>query len=91
MIGDVEPVSRPLTIDIGIRIDGLAVLMFAMVTFVAMLVHIYSMEYMRGDPRYPRFFAYLSLFCFSMLALLASANIFMVFMCWELVGVCSYS
>jgi len=79
-----------LVIPLGIRIDGLAVIMFVMVTFVASLVHIYSMGYMHGDPRYPRFFAYLSLFCFSMLGLLASANVFMVFMCWELVGVCSY-
>ena len=82
--------TEPLVIPIGIRIDGLSAIMFAMVTFIATLVHIYSMGYMHDDPRYPRFFAYLSLFCFSMLALLASANIFMVFMCWELVGVCSY-
>ena len=79
-----------LVIPLKIRIDGLAAIMFVMVTFVASLVHIYSMGYMHDDPRYPRFFAYLSLFCFSMLGLLASANIFMVFMCWELVGVCSY-
>lgn len=85
-----KPATAPLIIPIGIRIDGLSIIMFSMVTFVAMLVHIYSMGYMHDDPRYPRFFAYLSLFCFSMLALLASANVFMVFMCWELVGVCSY-
>ena len=82
--------TSPLVIPIRVRIDGLSAIMFLMVTFVATLVHIYSMGYMHDDPRYPRFFAYLSLFCFSMLALLASANIFMVFMCWELVGVCSY-
>ena len=64
--------------------------MFLMVTFIATLIHIYSMGYMHDDSRYPRFFAYLSLFCFSMLGLVASANVFMIFIFWELVGVCSY-
>jgi proton-translocating NADH-quinone oxidoreductase chain L len=85
------PVPLPaLSIPLAIHIDGLAVIMFSMVTFIATLIHVYSMGYMSDDPRYPRFFAYLSLFCFSMLGLVASANIFMVFMFWELVGVCSY-
>ena len=79
-----------LSIPLEIRIDNLAAIMFVMVTFIASLIHFYSMGYMKDDPRYPLFFTYLSLFCFSMLALLASANIFMVFMSWELVGVCSY-
>jgi proton-translocating NADH-quinone oxidoreductase chain L len=84
-------VERPaLIIPLGIHIDGLAVLMFAMVSFVATLIHVYSMGYMADDPKYPLFFTYLSLFCFSMLGLVASANIFMVFMFWELVGICSY-
>ena len=61
-----------------------------MVTFIATLIHIYSIGYMHGDVRFPRFFAYLSLFCFSMLGLVASANLFMIFIFWELVGVCSY-
>ena len=83
--------ARPgLAIPLAIHIDGLAAIMFAMVTFIATLIHIYSTSYMEGDPRYPRFFTYLSLFCFSMLGLVASANVFMVFMFWELVGVCSY-
>jgi proton-translocating NADH-quinone oxidoreductase chain L len=80
----------PLSIPLGIYIDGLAVIMFAMVTFIATLIHIYSMGYMSDDPGYHRFFAFLSLFCFSMLGLVASASIFMVFIFWELVGVCSY-
>jgi proton-translocating NADH-quinone oxidoreductase chain L len=54
------------------------------------LIHIYSIGYMRDDPRYPLFFAYLSLFCFSMLGLVASSNVFMIFIFWELVGLCSY-
>ena len=64
--------------------------MFLMVTFIATLIHIYSMGYMHDDPRYPAFFTYLSLFCFSMLGLVASSNVFMIFIFWELVGVCSY-
>ena len=79
-----------LSIPLEIYIDNLAVIMFAMVTFIATLIHLYSMGYMSEDPGYPRFFTYLSLFCFSMLGLVASGNIFMIFMCWELVGVCSY-
>ena len=64
--------------------------MFLMVTFIATLIHIYSIGYMHADPRFPRFFAYLSLFCFSMLGLVAASNVFMIFIFWELVGVCSY-
>src|ERR1017187_1651103 len=79
-----------LVVPIGVAIDNLSVVMFLMVTFIATLIHIYSMGYMRDDPRYPRFFAYLSLFCFSMLGLVASSNVFMIFIFWELVGVCSY-
>jgi proton-translocating NADH-quinone oxidoreductase chain L len=79
-----------LVIPLGLRIDGLAALMFAMVTFIATLIHVYSMGYMSGDPGYHRFFSYLSLFCFSMLGLVASSTIFQVFAFWELVGVCSY-
>jgi proton-translocating NADH-quinone oxidoreductase chain L len=84
------PARPPLVVPIGVSIDSLAVIMFLMVTFVATLIHIYSMGYMAEDPRYPLFFAYLSLFCFSMLGLVASSNVFMIFMFWELVGVCSY-
>ena len=79
-----------LVVPLGIAIDNLSVIMFLMVTFIATLIHIYSMGYMHDDPRYPRFFTYLSLFCFSMLGLVASSNVFMIFIFWELVGVCSY-
>ncbi len=79
-----------LVVPLGISIDALSVIMFLMVTFIATLIHIYSMGYMHDDPRYPRFFTYLSLFCFSMLGLVASPNVFMIFIFWELVGVCSY-
>jgi proton-translocating NADH-quinone oxidoreductase chain L len=79
-----------LVVPLGVSIDSLSVVMFLMVTFIASLIHLYSTSYMHGDPRYPRFFTYLSLFCFSMLGLIASANVFMIFVFWELVGVCSY-
>jgi proton-translocating NADH-quinone oxidoreductase chain L len=79
-----------LVVPLGIAIDNLSVIMFLMVTFIATLIHIYSMGYMHDDPRYPRFFTYLSLFCFSMLGLVASSNVFMIFIFWELVGLCSY-
>ncbi len=82
--------KNTLSIPIGIHIDNLAVIMFLMVTFIASLIHLYSMGYMHDDPRYPRFFMFLSLFCFSMLGLVASANVFMIFVFWELVGACSY-
>jgi proton-translocating NADH-quinone oxidoreductase chain L len=85
------PATGPgLVVPIGIAIDNLSVIMFVMVTFIATLIHIYSMGYMHDDKRYPRFFTYLSLFCFSMLGLVASPNVFMIFIFWELVGVCSY-
>jgi proton-translocating NADH-quinone oxidoreductase chain L len=87
---DTRPSQPALTIPLSVYIDNLAVIMFLMVTFIASLIHIYSIGYMHGDVRFPRFFAYLSLFCFSMLGLVASANIFMIFIFWELVGVCSY-
>ena len=79
-----------LAVPLGIAVDNLTVVMFLMVTFIATLIHIYSMGYMHDDPRYPRFFTYLSLFCFSMLGLVVSSNVFMIFIFWELVGVCSY-
>ncbi|MGC8642922.1 MAG: NADH-quinone oxidoreductase subunit L, partial [Isosphaeraceae bacterium] len=82
--------TRPLTFPLGVYIDNVAVLMFFMVSLVAMLIHIYSIGYMHDDPRFARFFAYLSLFCFSMLGLVASSNLFMIFIFWELVGICSY-
>src|SRR5581483_1022655 len=85
-----QPAPATLSLPLGIFIDSLGAIMFLMVTFIATLIHIYSMGYMEGDPRFPRFFAYLSLFCFSMLGLVASANVFMIFVFWELVGVCSY-
>jgi NADH-quinone oxidoreductase subunit L len=100
--GAIEPA---IGLKLGYYIDGLAVVMFLMITLVASLIHIYSMGYMgeelqetvedhqahvRRRGRYPRFFMYLSLFCFSMLNLVLADNLFQVFVSWELVGICSY-
>jgi proton-translocating NADH-quinone oxidoreductase chain L len=90
VLGGEAAATPNLAVPLGISIDALSAIMFLMVTFVATLIHIYSMGYMHDDPRYPRFFTYLSLFCFSMLGLVASSNVFMIFTFWELVGVCSY-
>ena len=75
---------------LGIMIDGLTVAMMTMVTGVSTLVHIYSIGYMDGDKRYNRFFAYLSMFSFSMLGIVAANSVLMLFVFWELVGLTSY-
>ncbi len=77
--------------DWSLRYDALAASMVAMVTFVSMLIHVYSIGYMAHDkyPRY-RFFAYLSLFTFSMLMLVTADNLLQLFFGWEGVGLCSY-
>ncbi|HHJ52868.1 MAG TPA: NADH-quinone oxidoreductase subunit L [Caldithrix abyssi] len=77
-------------IDMGIYLDNLAIIMVAAVSTVSFLVHVYSIGYMHGDPLYNRFFAYLSLFSFSMLGLVLWDNLFGIYMMWELVGICSY-
>jgi NADH-quinone oxidoreductase subunit L len=75
---------------LGIMVDGLTVAMMVMVTFISMLVHVYSIGYMEGDKRFGRFFAYLSLFTFSMLGIVVSNSIMQMFVFWELVGLTSY-
>jgi NADH-quinone oxidoreductase subunit L len=74
----------------SINIDPLSSVMLVVVTFVSALVHIYSIGYMSRDPFKPRFMAYLSLFTFSMLALVVSDNFLQLFFGWEGVGLCSY-
>ncbi|MDH3890825.1 MAG: NADH-quinone oxidoreductase subunit L [candidate division Zixibacteria bacterium] len=76
--------------EIGILIDPLAAVMLVVVTTVGACVQIYSIGYMHGDPRFSRFFSYLSLFLFSMLGLVLANNFFMIFIFWELVGLTSY-
>lgn len=79
-----------LNVEFGLRLDALSLLMLLVVTGVASLIHIYSAGYMREDPGYPRYFAGLSLFTFSMLGIVLSGNLLMMFVFWELVGVSSY-
>jgi NADH-quinone oxidoreductase subunit L len=76
--------------DVGFLIDHLSVTMLVIVTFVSLLVHIYSIGYMHDDPGYQRFFAYISLFTFMMLLLVTGNNFFQLFLGWEGVGLVSY-
>ena len=75
---------------LGVMVDGLTVVMMTMVTGISTLVHLYSIGYMEGDKRFERFFAYLSLFTFSMLGIVVSNSIMQLFVFWELVGLTSY-
>jgi NADH-quinone oxidoreductase subunit L len=77
-------------LDIGLRVDHLTTLMLLVVTIVGSMIFTYSIGYMHGDPRYPRFFAYMSLFAFSMLLLVLANNLLFLYAGWELVGLCSY-
>ncbi len=75
---------------LGFALDNVTAVMLVVVTLVSSLVFLYSTGYMNGDPRYSRYFAYLSLFAFSMLGLVLFDNLLGIYMCWELVGLCSY-
>jgi len=77
-------------LDLAILIDPLSVFMFLVVTGVGFVIHIYSIGYMHDDPEYSRFFAYLNLFIFSMLVLVAAADFFFLIVGWALVGLASY-
>lgn len=79
-----------LKLEVGIYIDALTSIMLVVVTTVSMLVQIYSLGYMHGDPRFSRYYSYLSLFTFSMLGLVLANNFFLIFVFWELVGLTSY-
>jgi NADH-quinone oxidoreductase subunit L len=89
-IGESPEQRHPGFLDLGLYVDSLTVLMFFMITLVATLVHLFSIGYMAEDKRYPRFFTYLALFCFSMLGLVIGGTIMQLFVFWELVGLCSY-
>ncbi len=94
-----EPLSIPLyqlfhsgkfTVDLGLYLDQLTVLLLLLITGVSFVVHVYSSRYMIGDARYSRFFAVMALFTFAMVTLVMSSNLLMIFMCWEVMGICSY-
>ncbi len=86
-----------MPIKLAVNLDGLTVIMFFMVTFISAWIHVFSIGYMAGhsdeidgESKYHRFFAYLNLFCFSMLGLVIANSLLFLFIFWELVGLCSY-
>ena len=79
-----------VTIHLGLLVDSLTAVMLIVVTLVSMMVQIYSQGYMRGDPGYHRYFAFMSLFTASMLGLVLADNLVFMFVFWEMVGLCSY-
>ena len=79
-----------LRIDMGILVDSISVMMLVVVSTISLMVHIYSRGYMKGDPGYTKFFAFLGLFSFSMFGLVLATNLFQIYIFWELVGVSSY-
>ena len=82
--------KAPLSIDMGILLDPISVMMLVVVTFISLMVHIYSLAYMKGEERFPVYYAFLGLFTFSMLGLVIASNIFQMYFFWELVGVSSF-
>ncbi len=99
LAGDIAPyngtvytwlVADGLKLEVGFLVDRLTAMMMAVVTFVSLMVHIYTLGYMREDPGYQRFFSYISLFTFAMLMLVMANNFMQLFFGWEAVGVVSY-
>jgi NADH-quinone oxidoreductase subunit L len=79
-----------ISIDMGILLDPISVMMIVIVTFISLMVHIYSLGYMKDDARIAIYFSFLSLFTFSMIGLVLSSNIFQIYIFWELVGISSF-
>jgi NADH-quinone oxidoreductase subunit L len=75
---------------VGILIDDIAAIMLVIVTLISFLVHLFSIEYMKGDEGYSRYFSFLGLFTFAMLGIILSDNLFLIFIFWELVGLSSF-
>ena len=84
------PFSENLSIDMGILLDPISVVMLIVISTVSLMVHIYSFGYMKGERGFQRYYAFLSLFTMSMLGLVVATNIFQMYLFWELVGVSSY-
>ena len=84
------PLTESLQIDMGIMLDPISVMMLIVISTVSLMVHIYSFGYMKGERGFQRYYAFLSLFTFSMLGLVVATNIFQMYVFWELVGVSSY-
>lgn len=79
-----------MSIDMGALIDPISVMMMVIITFVSLMVHIYSLGYMKGEERFSTYYSFLGLFTFSMLGLVMSSNIFQIYIFWELVGISSF-
>lgn len=88
---DISFGEQVFKVDMGIYLDNMGAVMLLMVTGAATLIHVFSTWYMHDDPRFGRFFVYLSLFTSAMLGLVVSDNLLSVFIFWELMGFCSYS
>ncbi|MFM2136378.1 MAG: NADH-quinone oxidoreductase subunit [Bacteroidota bacterium] len=82
--------ANGLSINMGILIDPISAMMLVVVTFVSLMVHLFSLGYMKGEERFSTYYAYLALFTFSMLGLVLSVNLFQIYFFWELVGVSSF-
>ena len=82
--------SGNLTVEADLYVDAITVMLLLLVTGVSSLVHVFSSRYMQADPRYARFFAVIALFTSAMITLVMSANLLMLFMFWEIMGLCSY-
>ena len=82
--------SSGMSIDIGFLLDPISAMMLVVVTVVSLMVHVFSLGYMKGEARYSTYFAHLSLFTFSMLCLVVATNIFQMYIFWELVGLSSF-
>ena len=82
--------TETLHFDLGILLDPISVMMLVVISTVSLLVHIYSLGYMKGEKGFQRYYAFLSLFTMSMLGLVVATNIFQMYLFWELVGVSSY-
>ncbi len=77
-------------IRLGVKIDNITAIMLFVVNLISFLVHVYSLEYMKGDPRFNRYYAFLGVFTFSMIGIVISDNLLMIYIFWELVGLSSY-
>ena len=84
------PFTPTLSIDLGILLDPISVMMLIVISTVSLMVHVYSFGYMKGERGFQRYYAFLSLFTMSMLGLVVATNIFQMYLFWELVGVSSY-
>jgi NADH-quinone oxidoreductase subunit L len=82
--------NENLSINLGIVLDPISVMMLVVITLISAMVHLYSFKYMHGEERFSTYYAYLALFTFSMLGLVVSVNLFQMYIFWELVGVSSF-